>query len=97
MSVRFYRGNSIDYSDPSTAVLFADGAGAAVLQACEEGGICSSLYLTSDYSEHIYLKNSDAINPQERIDRGGKEFLPRSMIYMPGGPRVLKKAVKRDG
>jgi len=83
----------VDYGDPSTAVLFADGAGAAVLQACEEGGICSSPYLTSDYSDHIYLKNSDTINPQERIERQGKEFLPRSMIHMPGGPHVLKRAV----
>ena len=83
----------VDYGDPSTAVLFADGAGAAVLQPCEEGGICSPPYLTSDFSDHIYLKNSDALNPQERIERQGKEFLPRSMINMPGGPHVLKRAV----
>ena len=31
----------IDFGDPSTAVLFADGAGAAVLQASDKGGICS--------------------------------------------------------
>ncbi|MBN3039199.1 MAG: 3-oxoacyl-ACP synthase, partial [Candidatus Omnitrophica bacterium] len=29
-----------DYGDPTTAVLFADGAGAAVLQATEKGGVC---------------------------------------------------------
>ncbi len=83
----------VDYGDPSTAVLFADGAGAAVLQACEEGGICSPPYLTSDFSDHIYLNNSDAVNPQERIENQGKEYLPRSMLYMPGGPHVLKRAV----
>jgi 3-oxoacyl-[acyl-carrier-protein] synthase-3 len=83
----------IDFGDPSTAVLFADGAGAAVLQASDEGGICSSPYLTSDYSEHIYLKNSDAVNPQERLKSQGKEFLPRNMLHMPGGPHVLKRAI----
>jgi len=83
----------IDFSDPSTAVLFADGAGAAVLQASDRGGICSSPYLISDYSEHIYLINSDAVKPQKRIKIQGKEFLPRNMLYMPGGPHVLKRAV----
>jgi 3-oxoacyl-[acyl-carrier-protein] synthase-3 len=83
----------IDFGDPSTAVLFADGAGAAVLQASDEGGICSSPYLTSDYSDHIYLKNSDTVDPLERIKSQGKEFLPRNMIHMPGGPHVLKRAV----
>jgi len=75
------------------SVLVADGAGAAVLQASDKGGICSSPYLTSDYSEHIYLKNSDTVHPQERIKSQGKEFLPRNMIHMPGGPHVLKRAV----
>ena len=83
----------IDFGDPSTAVLFADGAGAAVLQASNTGGICSSPCLISDFSDHIHLKNSDAVHPQERIESKGKEFLPRNMIYMPGGPHVLKRAV----
>ena len=83
----------IDFGDPSTAVLFADGAGAAVLQASDEGGICSSPYLISDYSEHLHLINSATVHPRERIEIQGKEFLPRNMIYMPGGPHVLKRAV----
>lgn len=85
---------AVNYADPSTAVLFGDGAGAAVLQAGEEGGICSPPYLTSDYSDHMYLKNSATLNPAERVEIQGKEFLPRSTIFMPGGPHVLKRAVK---
>jgi len=83
----------VDYGDPSTAVLFADGAGAAVLQASEEAGICSPPYLTSDFSDHISLKNADTVNPRERIEKQGKKFLPRDTIHMPGGPHVLKRAV----
>lgn len=83
----------VNYGDPSTAVLFGDGAGAAILQTCEEGGICSAPYLSSDFSDHIYLCNSDATNPEDRLERQGQEFLPRSTIYMPGGPQVLKRAV----
>jgi 3-oxoacyl-[acyl-carrier-protein] synthase-3 len=83
----------IDFGDPSTAVLFADGAGAAVLQASDEGGISSPPYLMSDFSDHIHLFNSDTVHPSERIESQGKEYLPRNMIYMPGGPHVLKRAV----
>jgi len=83
----------VDYGDPSTAVLFADGAGAAVLQVSEEAGICSPPYLTSDFSDHISLKNADTVNPRERIEKQGKKFLPRDTIHMPGGPHVLKRAV----
>jgi len=82
-----------DYGDPTTAVLFADGAGAAILQAAETGGICSPPYLASDFTDHFELKNSDTINPGERLEKQGQEFVPRSTIHMPGGPRVLKKAV----
>lgn len=83
----------IDFDDSSTAVLFADGAGAAVLKASDEGGICSPPHLISDFSDHNYLKNSDTVDPQERIKHQEEKFLPHSTIHMPGGPHVLKKAV----
>lgn len=83
-----------NYGDPTTAVLFADGAGAAILQAAETGGICSPPYLASDFTDHLDLKNSDTINPRERLEKQGQEFVPHSTLHMPGGPRVLKKAVK---
>jgi len=83
----------IDFGDPSTAVLFGDGAGAAVLQASDQGGICSPPYLISDFSDHIHCENSDTVNPRERITFQEREFVPRHMIHMPGGPHVLKRAV----
>ena len=44
-----------DYNDPTTAVLFADGAGAAVVQAAESGIV--SFYSEFDYSaDHIILE-----------------------------------------
>jgi 3-oxoacyl-[acyl-carrier-protein] synthase-3 len=82
-----------DYGDPTTAVLFADGAGAAILQASEEKGIGSPAYLNSIFAEHFELKNSDAANPREVIKVKGKEFVPRHTLHMPGGPQVLRKAV----
>ncbi len=82
-----------NYGDPTTAVLFADGAGAAVLQAAESGGISSLPYLSSDLTEHFELKNADATSPREIFKTETGEFLPRSTLRMPGGPRVLRKAV----
>ncbi len=83
----------VDYDDPSTAVLFSDGAGAAILQASEKGGICSPPYLSSDFTEHFDLKNADTLLPAERIKRHGREFIPRHTLHMMGGPRVLRRAV----
>ena len=57
-----------NYDDPTTAVLFADGAGAAILQAAEAGGICSPPYLSSEFTDHFDLKNSDATSPEEIIE-----------------------------
>lgn len=82
-----------DYGDPTTAVLFADGAGAAILQAAEEGGICSPPYLGSIFTDHFILKNADTTPPQEIIKMQDQEFVGRSTLHMPGGPKVLRKAV----
>ncbi|MFC1999875.1 3-oxoacyl-ACP synthase III family protein [Chloroflexota bacterium] len=44
-----------DYDDPTTAIIFADGAGAAVVQAAESGIV--SFYSELDYSvDHIILE-----------------------------------------
>lgn len=82
-----------DYGDPTTAVLFADGAGAAILQAAESGGISSPPYLSSEFNDHIGLENADATAPKNIIKVKNKEFLPRTALHMPGGPKVLRKAV----
>jgi 3-oxoacyl-[acyl-carrier-protein] synthase-3 len=82
-----------DYSDPTTAVLFADGAGAVILQATEKGGICSQPYLSSHFTEHFDLKNADGCPAQDIQCLQSQQFVPRSTIHMPGGPRVLRRAV----
>jgi len=82
-----------NYGDPTTAVLFADGAGAVILQASDEGGICSLPYLSCDFTDHFNLMNSSAAHPEEIIEIEGQEFVPRGTIQMPGGPSVLRKAV----
>lgn len=82
-----------DYADPTTAVLFADGAGAAILQAAEFGGIASPPYLSNEFTEHFDLKNSDVTAAEQIFIKEDKEFVPRSMLHMPGGPQVLRRAV----
>jgi 3-oxoacyl-[acyl-carrier-protein] synthase-3 len=82
-----------DYGDTTTAVLFADGAGACVLQSAEKGGICSNPYLSSNYTDHFDLKNSNTTKPEKIIEVKGNKFVPHSTLHMPGGPRVLRKAV----
>jgi len=82
-----------NYGDPTTAVLFADGAGAVILQASEKGGICSAPYLSSEFTNHFDLKNSGATCPEEVIQSEDREFVPRTTVHMPGGPKVLRKAI----
>ncbi|MFH1045644.1 MAG: beta-ketoacyl-ACP synthase 3 [Candidatus Omnitrophota bacterium] len=82
-----------DYGDPTTAVLFADGAGAAVVQACDKGGISSSPYLSSGFTDHFELLNADGQDPKNIITHNGQEFIPRTSLHMPGGPKVLRRAV----
>lgn len=88
-----------DYTDRSTCVLFGDGAGAVVLQACENGGILSS-YCTSDGSRGDYLACRALINkspfaePSNEFAEGLKE-----QFLMMRGHDVYKFAVRamREG
>lgn len=75
----------VDYSDPKTAVLFGDGAGAVVLEAKEGGcGILGRPYLTADYShEHMKLTGQWWIT----------EETDSVHLRMGGGPQVLRQAV----
>ena len=82
-----------NYGDPTTAVLFADGAGAAILQVSENGGICGPPYLGSEIAEHFDLKNADTTRPEEMIEKEGQYFVRHNTIHMPGGPKILRKAV----
>lgn len=74
-----------DYTDPKTAVLFADGAGAAVLTRSEDGeGVLGPPYTESDYApEHLYLRGQGWESAEE----------PEPKLHMGGGPRVLRNAI----
>ena len=75
-----------DYSDPKTAVLFGDGAGAVVLTP--EGGrgrVLAPPYTTADYSpKHLNLIGQAVMQPGHPIPKLG----------MGGGPNVLRNAIK---
>lgn len=75
-----------DYSDPKTAVLFGDGAGAVVLTA--EGGrgrLLAAPYTAADYSpKHLNLTG-------QAVMRAG-DAIPK--LSMGGGPNVLRNAIK---
>jgi len=75
-----------NYADPKTAVLFADGAGAAVLTGCEEGeGVLGPPYLEADYAyEHLNLLGQGWETEEEPIPK----------LHMGGGPNVLRQAIQ---
>ncbi len=74
-----------NYGDPTTAVLFSDGAGAAVLTAGSESGVLGPPFLSADYArEHLYI-----------VGQGWEtEADPRPRLRMGGGPRVLRRAIQ---
>lgn len=83
-----------DYEDRASCVLFGDGAGAAVLQASETGGILSS-YMMSDGARGDVLACRGLMNqspfakPQEEWAKNlNKQYL------MMNGPEVYKFAVR---
>ncbi len=82
-----------NWDDRSTCVLFGDGAGAAVLQATNKGGLLA-FDLGSDGSggKSLYMPGGGSLNP------ANKETVNNNMhyIYMEGNP-VFKFAVKKMG
>jgi len=78
-----------NFNDPKTAVLFGDGAGAAVLQKSNRGIL--SFYSESDYSqEHIKLDSER----KEKIQMGGgPKVLKRAVEAMEkAGLKALERA-----
>ncbi|MEI3339236.1 MAG: hypothetical protein V8R80_04170, partial [Eubacterium sp.] len=53
----------VDWTDRTTCVLFADGAGAAVVQASDRGVIASSQGSDGTRGGAIYVKNRENFNP----------------------------------
>jgi 3-oxoacyl-[acyl-carrier-protein] synthase III len=85
-----------NFGDPATAVLFADGAGAAVLAAGDAepdapspsragGVILGAPAFSGQYArEHLYLRGQGWEGPEE----------PDAKLHMGGGPRVLRRAIQ---
>lgn len=79
----------------NTAVIFGDGAGAAVLQASDKKGILST-HLHSDgrYAEELYLKDPGSSRPHEQ--RQPEQILDTtSYKLVMNGNQVFKHAVVR--
>lgn len=84
----------LDFTDFKTAILFGDGAAAAVVQASESGGIQGPFYMRSRYSrENIQKKNSDAYC-DEVLEQGNGVFTRKYFLEMLGGRHVMKAAVR---
>lgn len=91
----------LNYHDPLTAILFADGAGAAVISRVEGAPAGTGMappHLAFEYSETaIQLGNSN--NPHDlrcfpaTADRPSHPLVERSLIVMTAGPSVLRNAV----
>jgi 3-oxoacyl-[acyl-carrier-protein] synthase-3 len=75
-----------DYSDPTTAVLFGDGAGAVILTPSLDGdGILGPPYLAGDYDrDPLYLLGQGWETEED----------PAPKLRMAGGPRILRRAIQ---
>lgn len=80
-----------DYKDRNTCILFGDGAGAAVVEAAEEGGVLSSFLGADGSSGHTLTSLAFSDSEEEMAKRisGRKETL-----WMDGS-EVLKFAVRK--
>ncbi len=79
----------------NTAVIFGDGAGAAVLQASDKPGILSThLHADGRFAEELYVKDPGSSRPRE--ERQAEQILDTSgfKVYM-NGNQVFKHAVVR--
>ncbi len=92
----------VDFTDPITAILFGDGAGAALLSRRDHdgpGGVAANCVLTSQYAPgSIMMENINVSAPANIIKVPGAngrpaEYTKREYLRMEGGPRVLRNAV----
>jgi 3-oxoacyl-[acyl-carrier-protein] synthase-3 len=75
-----------DYSDPTTAILFADGAGALVLTSePSRGQLLAGPILGAEYSpDHLNLQGQGWVSNDDGDNK----------VSMAGGPNVLRHAVR---
>jgi 3-oxoacyl-[acyl-carrier-protein] synthase III len=84
----------INYSDRTTCVLFGDGAGAVLLEPCEEGsGIIDFLHeIDGSGGEFLNMPAGGSLNPSTH------DTVEKKMHYVhQQGPQVFKYAVKKMG
>ncbi|HCM77415.1 MAG TPA: 3-oxoacyl-ACP synthase [Cytophagales bacterium] len=79
----------------NTAVIFGDGAGAAVLQATEKPGILSThLHSDGNFAEELYVKDPGSSRPH--AERQPEQILDTSSFkVVMNGSQVFKHAVVR--
>ena len=83
----------IDYTDRSTCILFGDGAGAVLLEPCEEGeiGLVDFLHeIDGSGASSLYMPGGGSLHPASAETVANKHAL-RS----PGGRAVFKVAVRK--
>jgi len=89
---------AMDFTDPLTAILFADAAGAVVVGRKSDGadtGFLGHGVLKTEYSaDAISMPNGNA-PPHRNQSAADARTQDRSYIRMAGGPRVLRSAVTR--
>lgn len=79
----------------NTAVIFGDGAGAAILQASDKAGILSThLHSDGNYAEELYVKDPGSSRPHS--ERQPEQILDTSSYkVVMNGSQVFKHAVVR--
>lgn len=92
----------VDFTDPITAILFGDGAGAVVLSRRDDegpGGILTSCVLGSHYVPGNIMMQNNNVPPRDHCltlngtEEGLRRAAVREFLRMEGGPRVLRTAV----
>jgi 3-oxoacyl-[acyl-carrier-protein] synthase III len=80
-----------DYTDRSTCVLFGDGAGAAVVEACDDDRGILSTYLKSDgrHAELLWIPHGGSKHPIQAPD-----FDRHKAFLKMNGHEIFKHAVK---
>jgi 3-oxoacyl-[acyl-carrier-protein] synthase-3 len=92
----------LNFHDPLTAIIFGDGAGAAVVSRDDRAPAGTGMlppHLSFEFSAStIRIENSN--NPHElrcfppQPDRPGVRIVEQALIEMAGGPRVLRGAIQ---
>ncbi|HEX2244409.1 MAG TPA: beta-ketoacyl-ACP synthase III [Gammaproteobacteria bacterium] len=77
----------LDWSDRTTCVLFGDGAGAVVLEACDEPGILSTHLHADGRFEHL-------LHVPEGVDQGYGRVLEGHAYVQMKGNEVFRMAVR---